>query len=146
VNVYVATSYSRASFVRAVVHEDLRVIGARPTSTWAENAVGPEDLATMTVAAIRTAYWSNYDAFHGSDMLLMLADEAQPREGFTELGWAFASSTPVVFVGRPTLSAAYHAADGRCIVVDTYANGLDEIRRLANRERSKTVPTLRTAP
>lgn len=130
IHAYVIASYSRASFVRAEVHPALREMGLTPTSSWAETATGPEDLATLDARQIRAAAVRNCRDLASADIVFMLADGwPQPREGFVELGEADALCKRVVFVGRPCLRVAWRASEGLCTVVATYAEGLEAVRR-----------------
>ncbi len=104
-NVYVASWYDNAGFVREHVHEALRAFGIRPTSRWAEQARGPENFAAFQVDALRAIAADNDADLDRSDAVLMIATDGRGGESFAEVCRALLSGKLVVWVGRRTLSA-----------------------------------------
>lgn len=134
--VYVVAPFARASYLRAVVHPDLRELGAIATSTWADSPQaldGAERLDEMASHDLRDAYHANHMAVANADAVLALLDEAQPREGFVELGTAFRHRVHVVVVGKHCLSTRYHELAGLCTVAATYGDALGVLRGMVSR-------------
>lgn len=104
-NVYVAAPYATAAFVRELVHDRLRQIGAKPSSTWADLASGPEDLTRFSPAAIRRAAAQNDMDLRGSHVLLLVDLDGSGRETYGEVARALEWGRPVVWLGRHALSA-----------------------------------------
>lgn len=104
ISVYVAAPFVDSPLVREV-HERLVLIGARPTSSWAEQAQGPEDFTITVVDVLRDAAAANDRDLRASDVCLVLAREGVGGEMFAESRMAIAWQKAVVWVGRRTLSA-----------------------------------------
>jgi hypothetical protein len=98
--VYVAAPYPDAPQVRAI-HEDLRAGGLAPTSVWAEEADGPEDLLAMPLEEIRRRAERNDRALAASDVVVVLPRVGAGREMYGEARLAVALGVPVVWVGSP---------------------------------------------
>jgi hypothetical protein len=107
-NVYVAGPYASAALVR-VVHQKLRDHGMRPTSSWAEEATGPEDFSTMSPIKLRGILDANTRDIHDSDVILVVDHEGKGRETYAELERALNWGLSAVFVGKPALSTWHKA-------------------------------------
>lgn len=100
---YVIAAYGSAPVVRAL-HERLRAIGIEPTSSWAEDAHGPEDLEALSDAECLRIWQRNRDDMDAASIAIVLADTPM-REGHAEASYALRSGMDVVWIGRPTLTA-----------------------------------------
>ncbi len=123
-NVYVAAPAEDAAFV-TVVHESLEKHGMQAMSRWAAVVRGPENYASMTPASLREAAVRNDADLRGSDVVLVLARDGAGGEMFAEARVALEWGRPLVWVGRPILSAfrngvvrALDLDDGIRILVD----------------------------
>jgi putative intracellular protease/amidase len=121
--VYIIASYQSAGDVRAI-HDALRTAGHEPTSSWAETAAGPEDLASLTAQECG-AIWDRNDAdLLDADVVMVLAD-TPCREGFLEAQRAMDLRKRIVWIGRPVLSVrAYIGPASRLVVVGSVVDGL----------------------
>lgn len=114
--VYVIASYQSAPLVRAI-HDRLRMLGIEPTSSWAEEACGAEDLASLTKDECRAIWKRNDQDMRVADVVMVLAD-TPCREGFMEAARAYHwGGQRIVWVGRPTLTA--RAWVDNCVTVAT---------------------------
>jgi hypothetical protein len=102
-SIYVAAPYSDAPLVRGV-HKELRRAGCKPTSQWAEDAKGAENLE-LPLGDLRRLAMGNDDAIRESDRMLVLAREGAGGEMFSEVRYAITFAVPVYWVGRTILSA-----------------------------------------
>ena len=100
---YVIAAYSHAPQVRAI-HERLRALGIEPTSSWAEEANGPEALDGLSDDECYRIWDRNRRDLDSASVALVLAD-TQMREGYSEAAHAMRTGCRVVWVGRPTLGA-----------------------------------------
>ncbi len=103
-SVYVAAPYADALKVRAL-HTRMRLLGLRPTSTWAEAAAGAEDFSKFTPEQLRQFALSNDSALLSSDFVVVLARDGAGGEMFAEARLALDRGIAVYWVGRRTLSA-----------------------------------------
>lgn len=117
--VYVIAAYTAAPAVR-LLHTRLRMAGHEPTSSWAEEATGPEDLTALSTAECR-AIWSRNDKdMRDADVVIVLAD-TNTREGWMEAQRAVAlGGVQIICIGRPTLTLRAWT-DGVRIVADVDA-------------------------
>ena len=100
---YVIAAYSHAPAVRAI-HDRLRMMGIEPTSSWAEEAHGPEVLDELSDLECMAIWERNRDDLDSASVVLVLADTPM-REGHAEAAHAMRTGCRVVWVGRPTLGA-----------------------------------------
>jgi hypothetical protein len=103
-SVYIAAPYEDASYVR-MVSGHLRRLGLTTTSSWSEQARGPEDLTQMMPAVIRTVAHQNDDDLRAADVCLVMARRGAGGEMFAEARLALEWGKPVYWVGRRILSA-----------------------------------------
>lgn len=116
---YVIAAYTSAPQVRAL-HDRLRTIGIEPTSSWAEEAHGPEALEALSTQACRAIWTRNDRDMREADVVIVLAD-TPCREGFMEAARAYYDGRQdMVWVGRPTLTSRAWV-DGCVTVVDVDA-------------------------
>lgn len=101
--VYVIAAYSHAPAVRAI-HDRLRMMGVEPTSSWAEEACGPEALERLSDDECYRIWDRNRRDLDNASVALVLADTPM-REGHAEAAHAMRTGCRVVWVGRPTLGA-----------------------------------------
>ncbi|MBP9863666.1 MAG: hypothetical protein KBD62_37315 [Kofleriaceae bacterium] len=114
--VYVIAAYTAAPEVRTL-HTRLRMAGHEPTSSWAEEAAGPEDLASLTPGQCGAIWDRNDQDMIDANVVVVLAD-TPAREGFLEAQRAFDLRKRIVWVGRPTLTVrAYIGPASRLVVV-----------------------------
>lgn len=114
--VYVIAAYTAAPEVR-ILHTRLRMAGHEPTSSWAEEATGPEDLASLTPGQCGAIWDRNDQDMIDANVVVVLAD-TPCREGFFEAQRAFDLRKRIVWVGRPTLTVrAYIGPASRLVVV-----------------------------
>lgn len=122
-NIYVIAAYGHAAEVRQL-HARLRELGHTPTSRWAEEATGPEDLGSMALEQLADAWERNHADMLRADAVIVLADTAM-REGFMEAERAVEAGMSIVWVGRPTLSVAAFPGRARMFAsVDEAVEGL----------------------
>ena len=100
---YVIAAYSHAPQVRAI-HERLRALGIEPTSSWAEEANGPEALDGLSDDECYRIWDRNRRNLDSASVALVLAD-SPTREGHAEAAHAMRTGCRVVWVGRPTLGS-----------------------------------------
>lgn len=103
-NVYVASFYANAPFVRKV-HGTLSTYEIRATSEWAREAHGPEDFSTMTPEKLRAVAEANDRDLREADVILVIDPDGKGRETYAELRLALEWGKPAVFFGKPNLSA-----------------------------------------
>ena len=114
--VYVIGAYESSPAVR-LLHTRLRMAGHEPTSSWAEEATGPEDLTALSTAECRAIWDRNDQDMIDANVVVVLAD-TPCREGFFEAQRAFDLRKRIVWVGRPTLTVrAYIGPASRLVVV-----------------------------
>ena len=101
--VYVAGPFSSASFVR-VLHDSLLTRDITPTSSWASEANGAEDFATMSADALRATAEQNDRDLRGSDVALLVDLDGSGRETYAEARVALEWGKPIVWVGHKGLS------------------------------------------
>lgn len=101
---YVAAPFADAGLVRDV-HARLVEHDVRPTATWAEDVVGPENLGQYTTERLRAFAAVNDSDLRASNAMLVLAREGAGGEMFAEIARALLWGIPVVWSGRRTLSA-----------------------------------------
>lgn len=83
----------------------MRGLGLVPTSTWAEEQIGPENFAQYTVEQLRAIAFSNDGDILRSNSMLVLARPGAGGEMFAEARFALQHEKAVFWVGRRTLSA-----------------------------------------
>lgn len=105
-NVYVAAPYADAPVVRAL-HAALAAQRLKPTSTWADKAVGTDLAARADVDLdeARATLAQNDADLASADAVLVLARPGVGGEMFAEIRWAIGAGIPVIWVGRRILSA-----------------------------------------
>lgn len=103
-NVYVASFYANAPFVRKV-HDTLSTHDIRATSMWAREAHGPEDFSVMSPIALRATAEANDRDLREADVVLVIDPDGKGRETYAELRVALEWGKPAVFFGKPNLSA-----------------------------------------
>src|SRR5579859_5543697 len=106
--VYVAAPFEDASKVREV-HEFLRASGITPTSRWAEGiAMGAfdnaKDAASLPDTMRKFAEQNDRD-IESSSVVFVMAREGAGAEMFAEARFALTLGKPVIWWGRPALSA-----------------------------------------
>lgn len=109
-NVYVASSCGNVAAVVAV-HEELRVLGFTPTSTWvsyAEAGNGRERLDQMPPGAIELVIRENDAAIDRADVVIVLAHPAG-KETYAEARYAWSIGRKVLWVGEPRPLTAYRS-------------------------------------
>ncbi len=121
---YVAAPFIDAPYVREV-HACLRLLGIEPTSSWADHANGPEDLASMPLAQVRAIAERNDHALATSDIVLVLPRDGAGREMYAEARIALAIGMPVIWVGGPRPLSAYREG---VLLVDTLPEAFRELR------------------
>lgn len=99
--VYVASPYANAGFVRTV-HEMLCEQGFHVTSTWAEQAQGEE---STSIAQLRADAARNDRDIAEADAVLVIDFNRTGRETYAEMRLALTYRRPVIFIGKPMLSA-----------------------------------------
>src|SRR4051812_47303326 len=104
--IYVAAPYEDAMAVRDV-HALLRRLGFDCTSSWAENARGPEDLTSLSFEAIRSLAEQNDADVMAADLVLVRARLGAGGEMFAEARWAIEKGKRVFWVGRKRILSAY---------------------------------------
>ena len=104
VSVYVAAAYEDASYVR-MVGGHLRRLGLTTTSSWSEQARGPEDLTQMMPEAIRHIAGTNDADLRAADVCLVMARRGAGGEMFAEARLAVEWGKSVYWVGRRILSS-----------------------------------------
>ena len=109
--VYIATRYADAAHVETVIVPQLRAAGLGVVSSWHLPPHAPEDLSSMTAIDAIRAYGNNRAEVTAADVVLVIATDGA-RETFAEAEQAWHEGTPVVWVGRPHLSAMARAALG----------------------------------
>jgi hypothetical protein len=125
--VYVAAPYADASGVRRV-HALLRYLRLEPTSSWAEEAEGPEALDRLPLELVREIADRNDAALASSSAVLVLAREGAGREMFAEIRFALERRIPVVWVGPARPLTAYRVGVTR---VDDLTEALATLCELA---------------
>lgn len=121
--VYVIGAYESSPAVR-LLHTRLRMAGHEPTSSWAEEATGPEDLASLTPGECGAIWDRNDQDMIDANVVVVLAD-TPAREGFFEAQRAFDLRKRIVWVGRPVLSVrAYIGPASRLVVVENVDQAL----------------------
>jgi len=103
--VYVAAPFAAGPVVRDAIHPRLVAVGWEPCSRWASEWVGPEDFSRFTPAELRAIADGNDEDLGSADAVLLFDPEGKGRETYSELARAISAGSPVVWVGRPTLSA-----------------------------------------
>lgn len=96
--IYVIAAYESAPRVRDM-HERLRALGHTPTSRWAEQAHGPEELGDYV--ACEAIITTNLRDMRSADAVIILADTPM-REGWCEVERC--GSANAVVVGRYNLT------------------------------------------
>ena len=107
--IYVIAAYAAAERVREI-HASLRALGHTPTSAWADEADGPEQLDTMSDSECYAVWSANYGALGRSDGVIVLADTPM-REGWCEVAMVADAGQRVVVVGPPNLTTRAMAWD-----------------------------------
>lgn len=79
--IYVIAAYESAERVRDI-HDRLRALGHTPTSRWAEQAHGPEELGDY--AECEAIIHANLRDMRSADVVIILADTPM-REGWCEV-------------------------------------------------------------
>ncbi len=104
--VYVAAPYADAQSV-VYLHERMRTLGIEPTSLWATQAEGAENLTALSREEVQAIAASNYADIARSTSMIVLAREGVGGEMFREFGYALdVAALPLVcWVGRRILSA-----------------------------------------
>lgn len=125
--VYVAAPYPHADSARAA-HAELRAMGMRATSSWAEEASGLEVLSDAHCADQRKLWERNVEDLSDAHALLALSQPAGGGEFFVEVGLAIGRSIPVLWVGSRRVLSCY---SGRVRVFDTLADALVVLGRAA---------------
>ncbi len=103
---YVAGPYADAPRVRQL-HAELRALGIRPVSRWAEEATGPEALEELSLSAVRAIARRNDDDLLNAHFAIVLARDGAGGEMFAEVRLALDSGIPVVWVGKRRPLTAY---------------------------------------
>lgn len=124
--VYVCAPYADGAVVRTMVHPALRERGFLPTSSWADEAFGPEDFARFSPSALRSACARNDADLRGSDIVLVLARHGAGSEMFAEARIASEWGKPLVWVGRRTLSAWRSGV----VLVESLDDAFDTLERM----------------
>lgn len=104
ISCYVAAPYADAERVRTV-HDRMRGLGIIPSSRWAMNANGPEDLHLYDREQLREIARVNDSDVINSDCVLVLSREGAGAEMFCEARLALTLSITVYWVGRRILSS-----------------------------------------
>jgi hypothetical protein len=125
--VYVAAPYEDAPGVRRV-HALLRYLRLEPTSTWAEEADGPEVLEKMPLDVVRALADRNDADLESSSALLVLPRAGAGREMYAEVRLAIERNIPVIWVGGPRPLSAYRVGVAR---VDDLTEALAHLCELA---------------
>jgi len=132
VKVYVAAPYLKAEAAR-LVHRILEHYGFGWTSTWAEDARGPDNHAELAEADRERLRLRNQRAIEEADAVLVLG-AANMCESLVEVGYAIARAVPVVWVEggqRLPLSATCPGVCTRVPVIVDAMGALAEITRRA---------------
>jgi hypothetical protein len=104
--VYVAAPYHAATRVREV-HALLAAAGCAPTSRWALEAEGPEDLRDEDGKVLAARFQRNIDDLDSAFALLVLPDGFAGGETFAEVGRAIANGIPVLWTGVRRILSCY---------------------------------------
>ena len=107
-----------AAHAHSTVRPLLELAGCAVCSTWHAPPWSPEDLASMSDLDVVTIYGRNRREVSSADVVLVL-DAPGARETHCESEQAYAERIPVVWVGRPHLSARARHATGAWRVVET---------------------------
>lgn len=122
--VYVIAAYGAAVRVRAL-HARLRAEGYEPSSTWAEEAMGPECLDDADAA--NAAWVRNHNDLERAAAVIVLADTPM-REGWCEVARCEDSGRDVIVVGPANLTTRAlrwdHVADDEAAI-----RALEDYRR-----------------
>lgn len=98
-NIYIAAPLSYASRARSCA-ASLRFLGHVIVSTWHDSTDATADPTDPSVRA--RILRANVIDLASADCVIAMCDMGTPRATFTEIGWALAEGTPVVWVSRPT--------------------------------------------
>jgi hypothetical protein len=114
-SVYVCGPYSSGPDLRARLLPRLAAIGVECTSTWWDHAGGSEDFAKFSVDELRNRAELNDSDLRAADVVLLVDPGGRGRETYSELARALEWGKPVIWAGKPTLSAwragVYQALD-----------------------------------
>lgn len=99
---YVIAAHTWAPRVR-VIHDRLRTMGVEPTSQWAEQMTGPENLDAHSDDECQRIWLNNAADMGEASVILALCDSPM-REGWLELGRAFQTHRTILLVGRHALT------------------------------------------
>ncbi|MGZ5968079.1 MAG: hypothetical protein ACXWP4_10465, partial [Polyangiales bacterium] len=111
----------------------LRALGIRPTSSWAEQATGPENLEEMPIELVRAIASRNDHALSVSDVIVVLPREGAGREMYGEARLAVALGIPMIWVGEPRCLTSYREGVLR---VPDLESAVIELVRLRGRQVS----------
>jgi hypothetical protein len=111
--VYVAAPYGDASLVRRV-HDLLRRLRLEPTSRWAENALGAENIETLPLDVVQALAEVNDRDLLDADAVLVLPRDGAGREMYAEARLALEHRIPVFWSGRPLCLSSFRAGVRRC--------------------------------
>lgn len=94
--VYVAAPFLLGGVVRAM-HESMDGMGIRPTSRWAEHAIGVEDFAKYTPAQLRAFAIQNDEDIAAADVTLLYDPTGIGRETYADARLALALERTVAW-------------------------------------------------
>jgi hypothetical protein len=125
--VYVAAPYVAAPDVRAL-HARLRAIDCDPTSKWAEEAVGPEQLRDDAADTWRQLWLRNMNDLETAYALVVLSGDGG-GEMFVEVGHALALSIPILWTGPRRVLSCYARPRVRMMTVDDACSVLASVAK-----------------
>lgn len=126
--VYIATRFADAEHAHTVVRPALIAAGLGVCSTWHAPPWAPEDLDALDPIDVVRIYQRNRLEVASADAVLVLAAEGA-RETLAEAESAYRDGTPVLWVGRPHLSAKARAATGYWTIVPSLEAAVHELAR-----------------
>lgn len=122
--IYIATRYADAEHVHTVIRPAIEAAGLGVVSTWHAPPWAPEDLSSLDGVDLARVYSRNRAELAAADVALVI-DAPGARETYAEAEQAFRDGVPVVWMGRPHLSALARSTVGGCRVVATLAEAID---------------------
>jgi len=94
--VYVAAPYSEGALVREM-HATISWLGGRPTSRWAEQAIGTEDFSKHTPEELRAIAADNDADIAAADVTLLYDPAGIGREAYADARYALLLERAVVW-------------------------------------------------
>lgn len=101
---YVCAPFAEGASLRRSLPGRLAAIGVNLTARWLDLATGAEDFSRYSVDELRGFALQNDEDLHGANVALLVDFFGAGRETYAEARLALEWRTPVIWVGRPTLS------------------------------------------